>query len=380
MKKVDLNKIYNCILAGAVGDALGEPIRDMGYDVIIEEYGKNGYTDLKVDSDDKARITANTQLTIFTIDALIRAYTKYYIYGITGLGRVISYTSYLRWQYTQNRDIPSNIEKTMLEDNYLMEYQELKYERYAEESMKQVLENKLIDEEDIGYIDNKGYSCLTKSAPIGLVFYNNDKIAFEMAVKVAKITHGHPSAYLSCGVFAVIIANLARGEKLEKAIEKALKMVIRKEEASELIEKIRLGLELSKDNIHYAEKLDDFGFCDDAHEVLGAAIYIALTFQDNISDALLYAVNNNCYGSNIASVVGNILGLYRGIDIRVAEWSKKVELYDLYKTLAFDLSLVIKKELPKEIDNFDKDLTVDQIKYVNEQNIANWWLIKYDKD
>lgn len=380
MKKLDFNKIYSCIIGGVVGDALGEPIRDMGYDEIIEEYGKNGYTNLKLDSDGKARITANTQLTIFTIDALIRAYTKYYIYGITGFGRIISYTSYLRWQYTQGREIPNEIDKGMLEDNYLMDYQELKYERYAEDYIKQVLEKEIVEEDGIGYLDNKGYACLTKTAPIGLVFYNNDKIAFEMAVKVAKLTHGHPTAYLSCGVFAVIIANLAKGKKLEEAIEKALKMVSAKGDASELIEKIKLGLELSKDNIHYAEKLDDFGLCDDAHEVLGAAIYIALTFQDNISDALLYSVNNNCYGSNIACIVGNILGLYRGIDIRVAEWARKIELKDLYKSLAFDLSIIVKKELPKEIENFDKELTIDQMKYVNDLNIANWWLIKYDKD
>ncbi len=384
MKKLDINNIYNCILGGAIGDSLGFSVRNMGYDEIVEKYGKRGITTLEVDCDNKARVTDNTQLSIFTIDALIRAYNKYYVYGITGFGRVITYTSYLRWQYAQGRKIPLSRDTDQLQDNYLMDIQELKYERCAEEYTKQVLENESYDEDIEDLNNNKGYLCLTKTAPVGIMFYQEDKIAFEMAVKIAKLTHGNPLAYLSCGVFSVIIANIVKGNKLEKSIETALRVLKSQKEDKEIIkqiiDKIKMGLELSKDNVHYPEKLDDFGLCDDAHETLAAAIYISLTFQDNISSALLYCANNNCYGNNIGAVVGNILGLYSGLDVIATEWSKKLEMHDLYKSLAFDLCSATKGELPKEVDNYDKELSFDNIKYNNELNIANWWLLRYDKE
>lgn len=381
MKKIKVEDIYNCILGGVIGDALGYPVRDLEYDIIIKNYGKSGIDKIELDCDNRARITDNTQLTIFTIDALIRTYTKYYLYNKTGMGVINTYTAYLRWQYNQGRKIPNTRDIDFLNDNYLMNYQELKYERCAENYTKEILCNEIQKDKLEGTNDNKGYLCLTKTAPIGLVFYKDDEDAFEMAVKIAKITHGHPSAYISCGILSVIIANLLKGENLNDSIQKALNIARNKKDSKEVIQKINFAYRMSKDKYHYAEKLDDFGLCDKADDLLAAAIYICLIFEDkDISDALIFSVNNNCLSNNIASVVGNILGLYKGLDIISTQWSKKIELYDLYKSLSFDLYCTAINELPQEIENFDKELTFDEIKYNNEYNIANWWMVKYDKD
>ncbi len=381
MKKISIANFHNCILGGAIGDALGYPVRDLEYDTIINKYGKKGITTIEVDCDNRARITDNTQLTIFTMDALIRTYTKYYLYKKTGMGEINTYTSYLRWQYTQGRKVPESRAIDFLNDNYLMNYQELKYERCAEKYTKEILCNDIKNSKLEGINDNKGYLCLTKTAPVGLVFYKDDNDAFEMAIKIAKITHGHPSAYISAGIFSVIIANLCRGKDLNESIQKALDIAKQHKESKQVIDKINFAYRLSKDKYHYTEKLDDFGICENADDVLAATIYICLIFQDkDISDALLFSVNNNCLGNNIASVVGNILGLYNGLDIISTEWSKKIELYKLIKDISFDLYSVAINELPQEIENFDKELTFDEIKYNNEYNIANWWMVKYDKD
>lgn len=380
MKKLELDDIFNCILGGAIGDALGGAVRDLPYDVIISQYGKSGLTGIEVDCDGKARITANTQLNIFSIDALVKAYTKYYIYGDINLGRKLTYTNYLRWQYYQNRKIHYNVDIELLKDNYLYSVQELKYERYAEQRMKDILETGMLnDDEENSDNFNNGFAALTKTVPYGIFFHNDYQLAFDMAVKLAKLTHGHPNAYLSCGVLAVIVASIANGEKLEKAIQNGIDILKQQSDNNEVMEMIAVALKNAKEKTHYPEKFEDFGLCDHAHEVLAAAIYVCLIGQDSISNALLFAVNNSGYGNNIATVVGQILGLYLGLDNTCIIWSQKIELYDLLKDISYDLYRVVNKSIPNEIEDYDKELAINEMKYVNIKNISNWWLIKYDK-
>ena len=380
MQKKNVDDIYNCILGGAIGDALGSTVNDMTYDLIVEQYGKTGLTDMEKDCDGKARLTANTQLTIFTIDAIIRAYTKYRIYGFTNLGKTISYTGYLRWQYNQDRKVPDGIDPKMLSDNYLMDIQELKYERFAESNMKQVLENEMLNDDMENTNNNKGYAAVTKAAPFGLVFYQDDELAFEMAVKVARLTHGYPSAYLSAGAMAVIIANIVRGEKIEVAIDNAIAILKKQKTRANIIDKITIAKTFAKDKIHYPEKFDDFGLCDDSEEALAAAIYVCLVYPKNMEKALLFAVNNNCYSSNIATLVGQILGLYNGLDIKMLDWAKRVELFPLFKDLAYDLSFVVDEKMPTDMEVFEEGKDIGEIKDKWNEDIANWWLLKYDKD
>lgn len=380
MKKIKYDNILNCILGGAIGDALGGPVRDMSYDLIIDKYGKRGLNGLEIDCDNKARVSANTQLTIFTIDGVIKEYTTKYIYGKSKYMTKVMYTNYIRWQYYQGRKISINMDKRLLKDNYLYSVQELKYERYPEQRMADILETEMIEEETENENNfNDGWACLTKTAPIGLVYYEDLETAFDTAVKVAKLTHGHPNAYLSCGVLAVIIASLMQGNRLEVAIQTAIDMLKQKENASEVLRYIALALDLAKDKIHYPEKFDDFGLCDQAHETLAAAIYVCLIGQENISKALVFSVNNSAYGNNIATIVGQVLGIYLGLDDVCKSWSTKLEMYELMKDISNDLFSVIMNKLPKQIDNYDKELNTNDMKYKSVKNIAKWWLIKYDK-
>lgn len=380
MKKLEFDNIFNCILGGAIGDALGVPVRNMSYDLIVNQYGKKGLTGIETDCDGKARVTANTQLNIFTIDALIKAYTRYYIYKDIDLGRKITYTNYLRWQYYQDRKISINVDKELLKDNYLYSIQELKYERYPERRMKEILETEMIDNDDENeQNNNSGWACLTKSVAYGIFYHYDYNTAFDTSVRIAKLTHGHPNAYLSCGTLSVIIANIVNGNKLEKAIQVAIDILKTKSNSKEVLRYIVLALDMAKGEIHYPEKFDDFGLCVQAHEVLAAAIYVCLIGQTSISNALLFAVNNNCYGNNIATIVGQVLGLYVGLDDTCIKWSKKIEMYSLLKDISYDLHYIINKKLPNEIENYDKKLELNEMKYINVKNISNWWLIKYDK-
>ena len=377
MKRLKYENIFNCILGGALGDALGVPLRDLTYDLIVNEYGKYGLREIQIDCDGKARVSANTQLNIFTIDALIRAYTRYYIYEDEKYCKKITYTNYLRWQYYQDRKVPIDIERNLLEDNYLYFIQELKYERLYEKRMSNILSETIQSNKHNN--NNDGFGCLSNIVPYGMFYYDDYNKAFETAIKVAKLTHGHPNAYLACGTYAVIVASLIRGNKLEQSIQIAIDILKEKKDSEEILSYIALAFKMAKEQIHYPEKFDDFGMCKKAHEVLAAAIYVCLIGQNNISNALLFSVNNSCYSNNIATVVGQILGLYRGLDEICIKWSQKIEMYNLIKDISKDLYQVVNRNLPSEIENYDKELQIDEMQYENIKNISKWWLVKYDK-
>ena len=69
MKKIE--KFQGCLLGGAIGDALGYPIEfNRSIDAIKNKYGKSGINRFEL-QDGKARISDDTQMTLFTANGLI---------------------------------------------------------------------------------------------------------------------------------------------------------------------------------------------------------------------------------------------------------------------------------------------------------------------
>ncbi len=64
------HRICGCLLAGACGDALGVPVEFMRLTGIRARYGEHGIRDLGPGA---KQITADTQMTLFTAEGLIRA-------------------------------------------------------------------------------------------------------------------------------------------------------------------------------------------------------------------------------------------------------------------------------------------------------------------
>src|SRR6056297_938049 len=90
-----------CLLGGAVGDALGAPIEFLSLSQIRAKYGENGITDYVEFENDTGEFTDDTQMTLFTSEALLRAYHRAMLKGIGGALPIIAHHSYLRWLHTQ---------------------------------------------------------------------------------------------------------------------------------------------------------------------------------------------------------------------------------------------------------------------------------------
>lgn len=70
--------------------------------------------------------------------------------------------------------------------------------------------------------DAKGRNAVLRSAPFGVWAPRGPGQAFELARLLAEITHGHPTAPLAAGAFAVILQQLCAGASLDDAVMEAL--------------------------------------------------------------------------------------------------------------------------------------------------------------
>src|SRR4051812_17816409 len=90
-------RIRGCLLGGAIGDALGNPIEFQSLDAIRARYGPSGITGLVPDASGVAGlVTDDTQMTLFTTEGLIRAHARTMSYGLGGAEVQFVHDAYLR--------------------------------------------------------------------------------------------------------------------------------------------------------------------------------------------------------------------------------------------------------------------------------------------
>lgn len=104
------NKVRQCLLGGALGDALGYVIEFMSINEITEKYGSKGIQNLELDKTiGKAVISDDTQMTLFTAEGIINSDID---------ANVVKYIgkSYIKWYYTQSNKLPRDIDSKILEN------------------------------------------------------------------------------------------------------------------------------------------------------------------------------------------------------------------------------------------------------------------------
>src|SRR5262249_44551269 len=94
------SKVLGTILAGAVGDALGSAIEFTDIDDIRRTHGPEGLTDYADSFGGRGTVTDDTQMTLFTLEALIRAHTAQREHPETDVTFVLQH-AYQRWLHTQ---------------------------------------------------------------------------------------------------------------------------------------------------------------------------------------------------------------------------------------------------------------------------------------
>lgn len=350
MEKVNIEKYTGCLLGGAVGDALGAPIEFMELDQIRSQYGKNGITDYVEFSDNTGEFTDDTQMTLFTTEALLRAYHRAVLKGIGGALPTIAHQSYIRWLITQGIQVNSHNfkkEKEYIESGWLIKQNGFYKKRAAGTTCITSLYNGIAGTIENPINDSKGCGTIMRVAPVGLMFFGDNEYAFKTACEIAAITHGHSTGYLSAGFFASIISDLAIGEELEKSISYALNILKKWDNYEETYRAVESTLSLfentkSKRLEIKPEIIEELGQGWIAEEALALSLFASLIFKDDFRSGVLFSVNHSGDSDSTGSITGNILGLINSIESIPKCWVDNLKDNEIVKQVAEDLHIRVK--------------------------------------
>ncbi|MGI5503570.1 ADP-ribosylglycohydrolase family protein [Lentzea sp. CA-135723] len=340
------SRLRGCLIGGAIGDALGANTENLPMEVVYERHGPDGITDLP----EKPDITDDTQMTLFTFEAVIRAHVRERITGerdLTG----ITQNAYQRWLHTQKTpwDSARGPHSTVDEpDGWLVSHRDLFRMRAPGLTCTSALQEYARTGEQATITkpvnDSKGCGGAMRVAPVALTD-EDPVVVFALAAANAALTHGHPSGYLSAGVFAVLVHQLLRGKALLTALDVAVDSLVRREGHEEVVAGIEHALELAATGDPSVAKVEELGRGGVGDTALAIALYSVLA-TDNPNDALLVSVNHGGDNDSTASMAGNLAGALYGLEELRPDWVERVQFRPVIDAMVADWDLETSQAAP----------------------------------
>lgn len=352
-------RVRGCVLAGAIGGALGAPVESDSIATIRARYGDAGVTEFA------GRVTGDTQLTLFTLEGLIRADVRFTHKGICDLPAVVRH-AYLRWLDTQRHAAPPPAgSNDYVRNGWLREQGWLYSRRSPGKACLSGLRSGAWRSDEFeefgadgraGLVNpgSKGCGAVTRSAPFGLGG-RSARVAFERAAECARITHGHPTGYLAAAAFAALIHFLVHGAGLREAVEGALELLATCSGHEETSRALRAAVVLADGGGAAPEKVETLGAGWVAEEALAIAVYCAMVEQaparhrgdgfgaypgiTPFQQALLLAVNHSGDSDSTGAMCGDILGAWHGDVVLPGEWLVRLEGRAIIAELADDFAI-----------------------------------------
>ncbi len=298
------DRIWGGFLGGAIGDALGEPVEFLSREERLQRWGPAGVQGF-VHPDGMGRFTDDTQMTLFTAEALI-------LHARTGEPLLIAlHKAYLRWLATQK--FPSRIPPdSYLHEGFLLDEPVL----HQRMGPGRTCLRALMEATDLGMPvvnDSKGCGGLMRVAPIGFwaAMHSTDwdiRRTFTVASHAAQLTHGHPCGYLSAGFFAVLIRDVILGVPLNDAIAETLLFLEKLGEAGATVRQLILqARELAGKDVPWEQVTQRLGAGWVAEEILAIAVYLGLTAPD-FRTGIIQAANHPGDADSVGTIAGQLLG------------------------------------------------------------------------
>ena len=340
-KKVSISRAMSCLLAGAIGDALGAPVNLKSRTQIREEFGANGISEFVRVFGRTGAVTDGTQLMVFTAEGLIRGIVHRHSTGRQLIPQAIHHALF-RWLITQGgspnfggRSRRKHIDKKhglIKQRAFWSVRTHFCITRIALESVSSIGENAKNEHFDTDSV--------VRVAPCA--FYED---AFGIAASSAQITNANPTVYQSAGLFAHILSALYLHKNPDK---RALFEIVTKasQNYTAIFEMtaVLLSIEIVLCSVHKGEKptpkkIDDFGGGCTAHGILAVGLWCALT-ADTFEEGVIMAVNHSGESARTGMIAGCILGLIHAQSAIPQRWLQMLEHRETIAQIATDLVMV----------------------------------------
>jgi len=317
-------RLRGCLLAGACGDALGAPVEFMSLAQIRCDFGPAGIRDFAPAYGRRGAITDDTQMTLFTLEGLLRTRVRHASRGISHTLTMLK-MAYDRWLRTQDEPFPGVAPDAGL----LLNTPALWSRRAPGVTCLGALRAKEAAVTPARN-DSKGCGGVMRVAPIGFLADN----PFELGCEAAALTHGHPTGAIAAGALALLIAAIVRkGGDLRGAVEIVLQRLASAPHGDETREALQTACRLATDGAKDIPAALGGGWI--AEEALAIAIFACLSESDPCR-AIVRAVNHDGDSDSTGSIAGNILGALHGDAWLPTTWRETLELADLIAEMAAD--------------------------------------------
>ena len=327
-----VDSIRGCLMAGAAGDALGYEVEFMSRRAILSRYGERGITRFELDSNGKALISDDTQMTLFTANGMLMGLTRGYMRGIGGRPEKYVDGAYLDWYYTQT----GKKREILIDDwhyTWLRDLPEMAQLRAPGNTCLSACESMLRGEKVVN--NSKGCGGIMRVAPMALLdagyasrnenAYSLEKLA-EAGGEIAECTHKHPLGFLPASLLTVLLYKVVPmtakqvQDEIDHIVAETLgcldviykdKYTSDKRYLKELTEK---AVQLAHSDISDADAIRQLGEGWVAEETWAIALFCVIRHIDSVEDAIIASVNHDGDSDSTGSVCGNIMGAIYGYE------------------------------------------------------------------
>lgn len=327
-----LSRYRGCLLAGGIGDQLGNDVEFMSRSRMLEMYGSGGVRTMS------RHITDDTQMTLFTAEGMLMGLK----HGMPMPACV--YQSYLDWYRTQMSHARGGV---FGKESALMKEERLHHRRAPGNTCLSALGSG-----DMGLIDepinnSKGCGGVMRTAPCGLlklIDTPDPEDAYAMqGAQAGAITHSHMMGWVPAAMLAdmVHMILLQDGRTLKEIVQDSLVRMVRLFGVSPLMDAFdRLmtrAVELSEEDVPAHEAIRELGEGWVGDEALAIAVYCVLKFPDDMEACLSAAVTHDGDSDSTGAIAGNILGTWLGVEGIPEKWLEQLEMREVIDDMALRL-------------------------------------------
>ena len=332
------DRYRGCLLGGAAGDALGYPVEFDSRASILSAYGPQGITDYVL-IDGIAQISDDTQMTLFTANALLFADTRRRIGAPGGTLEGATVACYQDWLCTQQEPYPRPDGDYV---SWLAHVPELYHRRAPGNTCLAAISRGA--EGIISHPINQSKGCggIMRVAPIGLYTKHPEKAGL-LAAQNAAMTHGHELGYIPAGMLGYCISTLSHEENtslltvIQSSMDWATRQFSTATHLPELTTLVEQAVSLATSTLPDEEAIRTLGEGWVAEETFAIAVYCALKYERDFDQALIAAVNHDGDSDSTGDVTGNLLGASLGLSGIPQKYQHALELRKVILELADDL-------------------------------------------
>lgn len=342
MKK-SKDKFRGCLIGGAAGDALGYAVEFLTESSIFARYGKPGITDYRL-TNGLARISDDTQMTLFTANGLLYGTTRGCTRGIMGTYSGYIAGAYRDWYKTQIESYEHCSRKFIT--SWLMNVPEMFAARAPGNTCLSAIEEGCCGSIQQPANNSKGCGGVMRVAPIGLYFGDSRMapLAIDLlGADAAALTHGHEMGYIPAAMLVHIVRLVAHNDEItlkEAVLDSKTAMEKLFPDARHLPAFLKLidrAVDLSESDVDDLTAIHALGQGWVGDEALAIAIYCALKYDDDFDKAMITSVNHKGDSDSTGAITGNILGAYLGLSRIPEKYTNNLELLDVITEIADDL-------------------------------------------